>query len=370
MDRVNTSVITGQTGRAQTVSVTHATITSSRSGHIERAQISSTNNMQSNELANLDTKTASETYTPVQTSGFGQVVARYLDYLRSEGSRSVRISRIWLRLFASWAEQNHVDPLRLDVRGAESFVSDITAGKRAGSTPYAAKTVAQILWAIGSLYRHLVETGKIARNPFAYLDPVKLPKRIPRAIPDADELASKLDALARFWDADSIVQVRTRYRTHVAAEILYATGMRIAELAALKPDDFDFARGVVNIRDGKGGIARTCYLSEYAAQVVAYYLRHIRRAVILRRGPTLFGTSAGALGPTLNRNLVALAGLKSHGFRHALGTHLLRAGCDLRMIQLILGHRDLKTTAGYAHLSKEELRDQIDRHHPRSGAPT
>ena len=262
-----------------------------------------------------------------------------------------------------------MDPLHLDVRGAESFVSDITTGKRARSTPYAAKTVAQILWAIGSLYRHLVETGKIARNPFAYLDPVKLPKRIPRAIPDADELADKLDALARFWDADSIVVARTRYRTHVAAEILYATGMRIAELGALKPDDFDLVRGVVNIRDGKGGIARTCYLSEYAAHVVAYYLHHMRRAVVLRPGPTLFGTTAGALGATLNRNLVALVGLKSHAFRHALGTHLLRAGCDLRMIQLILGHRDLKTTAGYAHLSKEELRDQLDRHHPRSGAP-
>lgn len=369
MDRVNTSATTGQTGRAQNVGVTRAKTTSSYSGRVERAQITATNTSGDKDLANLDAKPAPETYTPLQTCDFGQVVERYLDYLTSEGSRSVRISRIWLRLFASWAKHNNVDPLRLDVRGAEIFVSDITTGKRAGAAPYAAKTVAQILWAIGSLYRHLVETGKIARNPFAYLDPVKLPKRIPRAIPDADELATKLDALARFWDADSVVEKRTRYRTHVAAEILYATGMRIAELGALKPDDFDLVRGVVNIRDGKGGIARTCYLSEYAAQVVAYYLHHMRRAVILRRGPTLFGTTAGALGATLNRNLVALVGLKSHAFRHALGTHLLRAGCDLRMIQLILGHRDLKTTAGYAHLSKEELRDQLDRHHPRSGVP-
>ena len=165
---------------------------------------------------------------------------------------------------------------------------------------------------------------------------------------------------------DSVVAARTRYRTHVAAEILYATGMRIAELAALTPGDFDLVRGTVNIRDGKGGIARTCYLSEYAASVVACYLRQMRTAVVWRSGSTLFGTTAGSLGATLNRNLLALVGLKSH----ALGTHLLRAGCDLRMIQLILGHRDLKTTAGYAHLSKEELHDQLDRHHPRSGAPT
>ena len=146
--------------------------------------------------------------------------------------------------------------------------------------------------------------------------------------------------------------------------------MQIETFGTLEPGDFDLAAKTVRIKDGKDGVARTAFLTDYAAQVVGIYLGQMREAVHYRAGQsTVFGTASGqCLAGILNHQLKNHIGMTSHGFRHAVGTHLLRAGCDLRMIQLILGHEDLKSTAIYTQVVKEQLRDQLDRHHPRGGS--
>ena len=93
---------TGYSGRAQKRDVTHDAVTSSESGLFARAQISQDNSSSHNDLANLGAKVAPETYTPVQTTqadAFDQVVEDYLEYRRSQGSRSLHVSGVWLRLF-------------------------------------------------------------------------------------------------------------------------------------------------------------------------------------------------------------------------------------------------------------------------------
>jgi len=84
----------------------------------------------------------------------------------------------------------------------------------------------------------------------------------------------------------------------------------------------------------------------------------------------LFGVKDGrALDQALNGWLKTTCGMTSHGFRHSVGTHLLQRGCDLRFIQVILGHEDLKSTALYTKVSKEDLRCQLDQFHPRGRQP-
>ena len=132
---------------------------------------------------------------------------------------------------------------------------------------------------------------------------------------------------------------------------------------------FSGSAKTVFIRSGKGGVARTAFLNDYAVSVVKFYITEAREVVNFKRSSsTLFGVaSARNLDSALNCHLKQLGGFTSHSFRHAVGTHLLRRGCDLRYIQLILGHDDLKSTALYTRVSKEELRDQLDSYHPRKG---
>jgi site-specific recombinase XerD len=117
------------------------------------------------------------------------------------------------------------------------------------------------------------------------------------------------------------------------------------------------------------------YLTGYAADVLDYYMRY-GRTVLLSRGwrknsSRLFGAVAGTLIAAVNRELAsACASLKlpvitCHGFRHSLGTHLLKAGCDVRHIQMILGHEKINSTQRYTRVDRDDLRNIIDRCHPR-----
>jgi integrase/recombinase XerC len=166
-----------------------------------------------------------------------------------------------------------------------------------------------------------------------------------------------------------------RYRMHVIAELMYSTGLRVSEVAGLKPSDVDFARSVVNVRDGKGGYARVAFLNEYAREVLRLYAEKMRLLVMnelnRNRSEYLFGAGWKNFKRTVNRYLaaasrkLALPALTSHSFRHALGYHLLRAGCNIRHIQEILGHRRLKNTEVYTKVDKEDLRKVLDNCHPR-----
>jgi integrase/recombinase XerD len=302
-----------------------------------------------------------------------RLIAEHLRELEVQGYRAL-VSRGWyLKQYRKYLEAEGLELGEVDARAAEAYQTSLaTEVGRDGEAQYRAKTVVMLVWSVRALYEWLRERGEVARNPFRDVPRMKVGKRTPREVPSADELCGKLGALSRFWEAEgdgraSTTEARTKYRVHVMAEVLYATGMRIGELGALIPGDIDVERGVVHIRDGKGALARSAYLNEYAAAVLELYLVHMRESVHYWNGhATVFGTKDGqSLGGQLNVQLRRYVGMTSHGFRHAVGTQLLSSGCDLRMIQLILGHEDLKSTAIYAQVVKDKLRDEVDRCHPR-----
>ena len=218
-----------------------------------------------------------------------------------------------------------------------------------------------------AFYKTLADDGLVFQNPFHGLRHIKREQRLPRTVPTEAEMADYLARLRAFDTRPTTRERRNWYRLHVIAELLYATGMRLGELAMLRPSDFDFDAKTVSIRSGKGGVARTAYLNDYAASVVRFYITQMRDVVNhCHESDNLFGVAcARNLDEALNPYFKALGGFTSHSFRHAVGTHLLRRGCDLRYIQIILGHDDLKSTALYTRVSKEELRDQLDSFHPR-----
>ena len=171
------------------------------------------------------------------------------------------------------------------------------------------------------------------------------------------------DEVARLIDAAPTPFYRTILMT------LYATGMRRAEVAALQITDIDSARMVLHVKEGKGGKDRDIVLSP---RLLEEFRQHYRR---LRRKPAVWlfpgGTRHTADTP-ISEKVVwhacrrAAQGcgvnkpLHPHTLRHCFATHLLEAGADLRTIQLLLGHKCLKDTAIYLHLSRRHLHAAIN----------
>jgi site-specific recombinase XerD len=265
----------------------------------------------------------------------------------------------------------------LTVRQAQGYQGYLLErGRKRDGGAYARSSVLNRLTAAVTLYEFLKRRGMVRADPFRAIRKVRDVRPLPRNIPKEKELNEFLEALGRYDECGSLREKKMRYRMHVLAELMYATGLRVSEAAALQPSDIDFARSVVNVREGKGGYARTAFLTEYAREVLRLYVDKLRPLVLnehnRNRREYLFGAGWSNFRRTVNRYLglaakeAGLAKFTSHCFRHALGYHLLRAGCNIRHIQEILGHRHLKHTEVYTKVDKEDLRAVLDECHPRS----
>jgi integrase/recombinase XerD len=232
--------------------------------------------------------------------------------------------------------------------------------------------------AVSLFYAWMKKRGMVYTNPFCEIKKVRGAQKLPRHIPKEQELDLFLESLLHFDEGKTLKDKLMLYRTHVMAELQYSTGLRIAEAASLKVSDVDFRRSIVEVRDGKGGFARMAFLTEYSREILRLYIERMRVLVFTEwntvHGDLLFGVSPDVLGRMTNRVLrktaqtMNVAAPTSHVFRHALGYHLLRAGCNIRHIQQILGHKSIKNTEIYTKVEKEDLREVIDKCHPRTFA--
>jgi integrase/recombinase XerD len=161
------------------------------------------------------------------------------------------------------------------------------------------------------------------------------------------------DEVTRLFDAAANDRDRTLLRTD------YALGLRISELVALRLDDIDAARGLVAVRQGKGAKDRLVPLSPRLLEELRAYWRRYRPRPWLFAGARPGGHLSVGGVQRLVRRVAQRAGLGKplslHTLRHSYATHLLEAGCDLLTIQRLLGHKDLKTTSRYLHVSARHL---------------
>lgn len=245
-----------------------------------------------------------------------------------------------------------------------------------------ASTVGGRLAAIRSLYRHAARQGWIDADPVAGVRSPKRPGRLPRVLSVADA--------ARLVEAPTTVALRGHRRRDPALadaasrrdaallELLYATGMRISELATLTMDRLDLGRRRLRVI-GKGEKERELLFGEPAARAVRAYLASGRPALAARTGSSsaaLFLNGAGGALTARGARMVverwvaasgAPANTSPHTLRHSFATHLLEGGADLRTVQELLGHASLATTQIYTHLSDASLRSAYRSAHPRSG---
>jgi len=163
-------------------------------------------------------------------------------------------------------------------------------------------------------------------------------------------------------------------RDRTMLELMYASGLRVSELVALKTLELSMNDGVLRIT-GKGAKTRLVPFGEQARLWIERYLREARGVILDgQQDDALFITGRG--GPMTRQMFWVVvkkcaqkaeitAPLSPHTLRHAFATHLLNHGADLRVVQLLLGHSDISTTQIYTHVARERLKHLHAAHHPR-----
>ncbi len=245
---------------------------------------------------------------------------------------------------------------------ADSDLQAYFAASFAGSR---ATTANRRLAAMRRFYRWALREGLIAADPTLRLAGAKAPPRFPQALTEA-----QVEALLAAPDAGTALGLRDR----AMLELLYATGLRVSELVALRLAEVSLADGLVRVT-GKGQKERVVPVGEEARLWLERYLAQSRPELLQgRAADAVFVTRRG--GPMTRQMFWKLirgyalradirAPLSPHGLRHAFATHLLNHGADLRVVQLLLGHADISTTQIYTHVARERLAALHARHHPR-----
>ena len=306
------------------------------------------------------------------------VLQRFLGHLSSRNSSpgTIREYRRHVTQFLAFLDARGVAWTAPDRATVRAYLG--TLAERGLS----ASTVGGRLAAIRSLYRHAARQGWIATDPVAGVRSPKRPGRLPRVLSVAGaarlvEAPATIALLGR-RRRDPVLADAAARRDAALLELLYATGMRISELASLSMDRIDVARRRLRVI-GKGDKERELLFGEPAAHALRAYLASGRPAIAARAGSpssALFLNSAGGPLTARGARMVverwvtasgAPASTSPHTLRHTFATHLLEGGADLRTVQELLGHASLATTQIYTHLSDASLRTAYRSAHPRSG---
>ena len=214
-------------------------------------------------------------------------------------------------------------------------------------------------------FRWALRERLIAADPTLRMLSAKQPLRVPKTLTEA-----QVEALLNAPDVGTPLGLRDR----AMLELMYASGLRVSELVALRAHHVSLSEHVLRIT-GKGNKERLVPFGLLAGEWLQRYLREARTAILGgQQTEDLFVTARGAgmsrvMFWTLVKKHALHAGIRSplspHTLRHAFATHLLNHGADLRAVQMLLGHADISTTTIYTHVARERLKTLHARHHPR-----
>lgn len=232
---------------------------------------------------------------------------------------------------------------------------------------YERRSIARKLSSVRSFFRFLARMGFIPVNPALDLRQPRLPQKLPVVLE-----VSEVERLLSAPDTSTPRGLRDR----AILELLYATGLRVSEVAGLRIGDIDLAEKLVRVK-GKGGKERIALLHDEALNWLVRYLTE-SRPIFLQRGKRIaeavFISQKGT--PLTVRQIHRIVDgyarkvlgrrISPHALRHSFATHLLEGGADLRVIQELLGHSSLAATQIYTRLSRTHLKRVYEKAHPRS----
>ncbi|QDT39514.1 tyrosine recombinase XerC [Stratiformator vulcanicus] len=297
---------------------------------------------------------------------YGEIDA-FVRYLRVERNASELTLKSYSEDLGSVLEffnevKQRVPPVvEIDVAALREYVAYLH------ECQYARSTIARRLACLRSFFKFCRREGKVNANPAKALRTPRAGRKLPHFLTD-DEILRLLNTPP----AGEAAGLRDR----AILEVLYSAGLRVAELVGMDLTDWDRDASVIRVL-GKGRKERIAPVGHHATEALDRWCAvrepdesnaDAREAVFLNK----FGTrlTTRSVGRMLDKHIKA-AGLDTktspHTLRHTFATHLLDGGADIRGVQELLGHKDLKTTQIYTHVSTRQLREAYEHAHPHAG---
>lgn len=289
-------------------------------------------------------------------------VDAYLAYLKVERNLAANTLSAYARDLADFVDfMVERGTTRVEAVDGARVIDWVRSLSRAGLKP---RSQARMLVAVRGLFRQLVRENRLEEDPVRALD---LPKQA-RSLP---VYLSVEDILRMLKEASGEEALRDR----AIVVLLYGAGLRVSEVAHLMMGDLDLLGGLLRVM-GKGQKERVVPVGGPVVQLLEQYLRDGRRRHLRGHTNDLVFPGRNPARPLTRqaifkiiRKLATRAGvtrdISPHKLRHSFATHLVRGGADLRSVQLMLGHADLRTTEIYTHVDDQHLRKTYDRTHPR-----
>ena len=267
--------------------------------------------------------------------------------------------------FIRWADEHGLQhPAEVSRPVLQRYQRALYLARSQRGLPLAPTTQAARLHPVMAWFKWLTREGHILSNPAADLDIPKAPRQLPKNLLSIAQVEQVINSC----DIGTLQGIRDR----AMLEVLYSSGVRRSELVNLKLYDVDTERGTLMVRQGKGRKDRFIPLGERACAWVHKYRLEVRVELLGADSDTLFLTDYGEpfeknrITDTVKPYLLAagIAHGACHVFRHAMATHMLEGGADLRSIQIMLGHSELSTTQIYTHLAIDQLKAVHAKSHP------
>ena len=287
----------------------------------------------------------------------------YLDYLKVEKGLSVNSVNSYrqdLFKYLSFLETRGItNPNRIERRDINDFLFSLR-GK------LSVTSIARVLSSVKSFHRFLMREKIVLHDPSNLIDSPKLGKKIPDVL--SFEEVTRLLKAPNYHRAGGI-------RDKAILELMYATGLRVSEVANLKVSDLNLEIGFLRCK-GKASKERIVPLGRMAVKFLKRYLEEARPKLLGRNVSSNVFLAQGGRGLSrqsvwkMIKRMVKKAGIRKkvspHTLRHSFATHLLERGASLRSVQELLGHTSITTTQIYTHINKAHLKEIHSLYHPRA----
>jgi len=286
---------------------------------------------------------------------------RFFTHLRAERRLSPHTEKAYrqdLARLRGFCERRGIEGWTgLDARQARTFPAEL---HQKGLSP---GSIQRILSAARALYRYLIREQQSEANPFLGIQAPKQDKRLPRTL--SAEQATLLVSV----EGNEPLAVRDR----AVMELFYSSGLRLAELVSLDAGEIDLRDNALRVT-GKGGKTRDVPVGRYAVKALDDWLK-VRGQLAKPGEPALFVSRAGdrLSHRSVQQRIKMWAkrqgidqNVHPHMLRHSFASHLLESSGELRAIQELLGHANLKTTQIYTHLDFQHLAKVYDAAHPKA----
>lgn len=284
----------------------------------------------------------------------------YLKYQRNYSDFTCNNYKKDLNEYNSFILSNKINYKNMDYNKTKEYVIYLNKKNDAKST------ILRKLSSLRTFYKYLVLNNKVESNPFLLVSSPKKEKRIPKFI--------NYNNMEEILNVPNI-KTKEGQRERVILEVLYASGVRVSELVNIKLKDIDFSNKNILIF-GKGSKERLVSFGDYALEYINLYLKEGRNLLLdgVKSDYLIVGKKSEKLttrrveqiiDDIIKRTSIKL-NITPHMFRHTFATHLLDNGCDLLVVQELLGHASLSSTEIYTHVSNEHLREVYLKCHPRN----